>query len=147
MVYRLVSKTNDHNGHEGSSPSRGTRHSLNSAAVRYRLVPDTLYMKTLNQLRDETNRITQAMPGVEKWTIHNRLVELMEEVGELANAIQTDEGFKTKKRKKSEVVDSVCDVMFELLNIAAYYKVDLDHEYPQVLKYIDERRKSGEFDH
>ena len=86
------------------------------------------------------------MPNIKAWTIFNRLTELMEEVGELANAIQTDEGFKSKNRKKSDVTDSVCDVMFELLLIADYYKMDLDKWYPKVLKQIDERRKSGEFD-
>lgn len=85
------------------------------------------------------------MPDNKGWTIHNRLAELMEEVGELANAIQTDEGFKSKKRKKSELIDSVCDVLFELLSIAAHYKVNLDTEYPKVLKQIDTRRKNGEF--
>lgn len=102
---------------------------------------------TLNQLKTETKNVADAMPNKNKWTIHNRLVELMEEVGELANAIQTEEGFKSKKRKKSEVIDSVCDSLFELLLIADHYKIDLDKEYPAVLKQIDDRRKSGEFDH
>lgn len=103
-------------------------------------------MKSLNQLRDETQKVTSQMPGNKNWTIHNRFVELAEEVGELGNAIQTDEGFKSKKRKKSELVDSVCDVLFEVFAIAAHYKVDLDKEYPKVLKQINDRRKSGEFD-
>ena len=102
---------------------------------------------SLNEHRDNTEKVTGKIPQNKPWTIHNRVVELMEEVGELSNAIQTDEGFKSKKRKKSDLVDSVCDVLFEILNIAAYYKVDLDKEYPKVLKFIDNRRKSGEFDH
>ena len=101
---------------------------------------------SLNQFIKETEKVTSKIPS-KNWTIHTRFVELVEEVGELANAIQTDEGFKSKKRKKSELIDSVCDVLFEILNIAAYYKIDLDKEYPLVLKQIDNRRKSGEFDH
>lgn len=81
------------------------------------------------------------------WTIHNRFTELVEEVGELANAIQTDEGFKSKKRKKSEVINSVCDILFELFQIAHHYNIDLDKEYPLVLEEIETRRKSGEFEH
>ncbi len=104
-------------------------------------------MKTLNQLKSETAKVARKMPNPKPWTIHNRLVEPMEEVGELANAIQTDEGFKSKNRKKSEVVDSICDTMYELLLIANHYKVDLDKEYPRVLKQIDQRRKDGEFNH
>lgn len=101
---------------------------------------------SLNEHRDATEKITSKMPNG-NWSIHNRFAELIEEVGELANAIQTDEGYKSKKRKKSDLVDSVCDVLFEVFNIAAHYKVDLDKEYPKVLKFIDNRRKSGEFDH
>ncbi len=102
---------------------------------------------SLNEHRDRTEKVTNRIPQNLPWTIHNRMVELMEEVGELANAIQTDEGYKSKKRKKSDLVDSICDVLFEVLNIAAHYKVDLDKEYPKVLKFINGRRKSGEFDH
>lgn len=102
---------------------------------------------SLNEHLKETKRVTSKMPGNETWSIHNRFTELVEEVGELANAIQTDEGFKTKKRKKSDLIDSICDVLFEVFNIAAHYKVDLDREYPKVLKQIDSRRKLGEFDH
>jgi len=102
---------------------------------------------SLNEHRDKTEKVTNQIPQVKTWSIHNRMVELMEEVGELSNAIQTDEGYKSKKRKKSDLVDSVCDVLFEVFNIAAHYKVDLDKEYPKVLKFIDNRRKSGEFDH
>ena len=108
--------------------------------------PPTMKQLTLNKALEATKRVNKKMPN-SNWTIHNRFTELVEEVGELANAIQTDEGFKSKKRKKSEVVDSVCDVLFELLLIAAYYKIDLEKEYPKVLKHIDGRRKAGEFDH
>lgn len=104
-------------------------------------------MKTLNQLKLETSKVAKNMPNLKPWTIHNRLAELIEEVGELSNAIQTDEGFKSKNRKKSDVTDSVCDVLFEILLIADYYKIDLDKSYPEVLEQIDDRRKSGEFDH
>lgn len=101
---------------------------------------------TLNQLIKATHKVASRLPN-ENWTIHTRFVELVEEVGELANAIQVDEGFKSKKRKKSEVINSVCDILFEILNIASYYKIDLTKEYPEVLREIDQRRKSGEFDH
>lgn len=102
---------------------------------------------SLNEHRDNTDDVAAGMPNPLPWTVHNRVVELMEEVGELANAIQTEEGYKSKKRKKSDIVDSVCDVLYEVFCIAAYYKIDLDKEYPNVLKHIDDRRKSGEFDH
>jgi NTP pyrophosphatase (non-canonical NTP hydrolase) len=100
----------------------------------------------LNEAITKTKQVADKMPPP-KWGAHQRFVELVEEVGELANAIQTQEGYKTRKRKKSEVVNSVCDCLYELLLVAEIYDIDLEKEYPEVLKEIDGRRKKGEFDH
>jgi len=100
----------------------------------------------LNEAIRETKKVAENMPG-EKWGIYQRFCDLAEEVGELANAIQVKEGWKTAKRSKSEVVDSICDVLYELLLIADYFNVNLEIEYPKVLEEIDKRRKKGEFDH
>lgn len=100
---------------------------------------------TLNEAKKETKAVAERIRN-KNWTIHTRFVELVEEVGELANAIQTEEGFKSKKRKKSDVTNSICDILFEIMMIADYYKIDLNKEYPEVLKEIDERNKNGDFD-
>lgn len=102
---------------------------------------------TLNQAIKETIEVALKMPNKKKWQVHNNFAAMVEEVGELANAIQVEEGFKSKKRKKSEIADSICDILYELFRIAKWYKVDLDKEYPLVLKQIDNRRKRGDFDH
>lgn len=100
----------------------------------------------LNEAVRETKRVADKMPPP-KWGVYQRFVDLVEEVGELANAIQTKEGFKTSRRVRSEIVNSICDISYELFLLAALYDVDLDREYPKVLKEIDERRQKGEFDH
>lgn len=102
---------------------------------------------TLNELKIKTHEIASQMPNNKEWDVHHRFVELVEEVGELANAIQTEEGYKSSKRKKSDVTNSVCDILFEILLIADHYNIDLDKEYPAVLQEIDMRRKNGDFDH
>ena len=102
---------------------------------------------TLNQAIKETERVCRKFPNPKKWTTHHRLAELVEEVGELANAIQTTEGYKSSKRKKSEVTDSICDILYEVLMMASMYNVDLDKEYPKVLKQLEKRIKAGEFNH
>ncbi|HSX08540.1 MAG TPA: hypothetical protein VLF93_00100 [Candidatus Saccharimonadales bacterium] len=102
--------------------------------------------QTLNEYKKSTKDVADKIKN-NNWTIHTRFVELVEEVGELANAIQTEEGFKSKKRKKSDVTNSVCDILFEIMLIADHYNIDLDCEYPAVLKEIDERNKNGDFDH
>jgi NTP pyrophosphatase (non-canonical NTP hydrolase) len=99
----------------------------------------------LTEAVKETKKVAAKMP--KQYTVYQRLTELLEEAGELANAIQTTEGFKPVSRRKSDLVNSVCDVLFELLLIAGIYNVDLDKEYPKVLEEIDSRRKEGEFDH
>lgn len=102
---------------------------------------------TLNQAIRETEKVCQKFPNPKKWTSHNRFAALVEEVGELANAIQTTEGYKSNKRKKSEIADSVCDILYEVFMMASVYKVDLDKEYPNVLKQFEKRIKSGEFNY
>ena len=102
---------------------------------------------TLNQAIKETEKVCRKFPNLKKWNSHHRFAELVEEVGELANAIQTTEGYKSNKRRKSEVVDSICDILYEVLMMASMYNVDLDKEYPKVLKQLEKRIKAGEFDH
>lgn len=101
----------------------------------------------LNQAIKETEKVCEKFPSPKKWASHQRLAELMEEVGELANAIQTTEGYKSKKRQKSEITDSVCDILYEVFIMASVYNVDLDKEYPKVLKQLEKRIKNGEFNH
>lgn len=102
---------------------------------------------TLNQAVKETIKVASKIPNKKRWSVYNNFAAMVEEVGELGNAIQVTEGFKSKKRKRSEIADSLCDILYELFRIAKWYNVDLDKEYLLVLKQIDNRRKKGEFDH
>ena len=80
-----------------------------------------------------------------KWTPEAMLVDLTEEVGELANSILVKEGFKNKKRAKADLVDSICDALFDLYMIAEHYGIDVEKEYGKVLEQLQLRIKSGEF--
>ena len=100
----------------------------------------------LNEAIKKTRMVNNKMPG-KKWGIYQRFNDLVEEVGELSNAVQVKEGWKTKNRSKSELIDSLCDVLYSLFLMADHYKIDLDREYPKILKEIDKRRQKGEFDH
>lgn len=102
----------------------------------------------LNQAIKETEKVCKKFPKSPKeWTSHHRFAELVEEIGELANAIQTKEGYKSPKRKKSEINDSICDILYEVFMMASTYRVDLDKEYPKVLKQLEERIKRDDFNH
>lgn len=100
----------------------------------------------LNEAVAETKKVKDKMPG-KPWGIYQRLNDLVEETGELANAIQVKEGWKTKNRAKAELVNSVCDVLYSILLIAELYNIDLEKEYPDVLGEIEGRIKKGDFDH
>ncbi|MBN2330379.1 MAG: hypothetical protein JXC85_01060 [Candidatus Aenigmarchaeota archaeon] len=80
-----------------------------------------------------------------EWKPEVMLTDMAEEVGELANAILVDRGFKSKNRKRAEIIDSLCDIMFDIFMIADFYGVDLGREYGRVLKIMAERIDSGEF--
>ena len=109
------------------------------------LTNELCYHMNINEAVSLTQRVANKMPPP-KWEIYQRFNDLVEEVGELANAIQVEEGYKTKLRKKSELIDSVCDVLFSIFLVASHYKIDLEKEYPKVLKEINDRRERGEFD-
>lgn len=81
----------------------------------------------LNEAVKETKKVKDKMPG-EAWGIYQRFNDLVEEVGELANAIQVTEGWKTKNRAKADLVDSVCDTLYSLFLVADNYKIDLEKE-------------------
>lgn len=91
----------------------------------------------------ETQAVMEAS-GVKRYGIEALVLDLMEEVGELANAILIEEGHKPEKRRRAELVDSVCDVLYDLLRIADHYKIDLEKEYQKVLEQLKERGRKGE---
>lgn len=82
--------------------------------------------------------------GQERWTPNTRFIDLVEEVGELANALLVEHGFKAEKVRRAELIDSICDILFNLLILADHYKVDLNKEYPKVLEHIKERLERGD---
>lgn len=100
--------------------------------------------KSLKELTDLTMEISNKFPG-KKWSKEARLIDLMEEVGELSNAVLVKEGYKNQKRAKAELEDSFCDVLYDLLILSKEYKVDLESEYLKMLEALEKRVKKREF--
>src|SRR4030042_4481974 len=74
----------------------------------------------------------------------DHLIDLVEEVGELAQAMQISSGRKltndmAKQRTRDDVMDGVCDVLFELIRLADALPIDLEKENPKILRQIEER--------
>ena len=101
-------------------------------------------MSSLKDLSKKTLKISKTFGGPE-WSAEARLIDLMEEVGELSNAILVKEGYKNKKRAKAELEDSLCDVLYELLILSELYGIDLEREYVNKLKRLEQRIKQREF--
>lgn len=104
---------------------------------------------TLKQLIKDTNEVAERFP--KKFGKRDNFIDLVEEVGELAQAIMISEGWKTtndpsKQRTIEDVKDALGDVMFQIIRIAEQYEVDLAEEYPKVLAHLRGRLDSGEFE-
>ena len=72
------------------------------------------------------------------WPPLAMLSALIEEVGELAKEINHLEGYKPKRNKNEDVQigEELADVLYALVCIANYYKIDLSDElYNVINKY------------
>jgi NTP pyrophosphatase (non-canonical NTP hydrolase) len=101
----------------------------------------------LNEAVRRTEEVAEAIERKrgKRWDAKTRLIDLMEEAGELANAVLVEQGNKPLRRKKSDLVDSVCDVLFAVFMMANVYDIDLEKEYLKVLDHIKERDRKGDF--
>jgi NTP pyrophosphatase (non-canonical NTP hydrolase) len=101
----------------------------------------------LNKAIEKTKKVSDDMisHGAKEWDTKTRFTGLVEEVGELANAILLEHKDKPEVVRRAELIDSICDVLFMLLRIAEAYDIDLNKEYPKVLEHIRMRFKDGKY--
>ncbi len=99
----------------------------------------------LQEIQKITKKIVKKFPG-KQWKVEVRTLDLVEEIGELCNAILIKEGHKGKKRAKADLADSLVDILFDLVLLADIYKVDLNKEYSKMIREIIKRQKEKEFD-
>ncbi|MFX0002236.1 MAG: nucleotide pyrophosphohydrolase [Candidatus Hodarchaeota archaeon] len=69
------------------------------------------------------------------WPPLAMLSAIIEEIGELAKEINHLEGYKPKKHNDEEnkLGEELADVLYALICIANYYKIDLNHELDNVI--------------
>ena len=67
------------------------------------------------EARDRTLKVVSRIEELtgKNWGPQTRFIDLVEEVGELANAILIKENLKHEKRKRSDVADSLSDIIYE----------------------------------
>jgi len=100
---------------------------------------------TIKKLQTQTKTIAQKFP--KEFDKKTRFIDLVEEIGELANAILIAEKDKPKNRafQLDGLKDSLCDVLADILLLASDYNIDLDIEYQKMLQQLEERITKGEF--
>ena len=104
---------------------------------------------TLKKLIDRTMTLDRRFP--KQYSKEEGFMDLVEEVGELAQAMLISSGAKftndpTKQRSIEDVEDALCDVLFQVIRLAELHGIDLTISYPKVLNHIEERFTKGEFD-
>lgn len=98
----------------------------------------------MKNLINKVIKISKKFP--KKLSKEERFIQLVEEVGELANAIATTEGHKSRKCARAGLKDSFADVLFDLILLANLYGVDLEKETKAMLKRLQKRIKDKEFE-
>ena len=75
------------------------------------------------------------------WPPLSMLASIVEEVGELAREINDMEGYKKKKatEKKKNLGLELADIIFSIICIANYYKIDLEKAFSEVIEKYTER--------
>lgn len=101
-------------------------------------------MKENNSLNEIQNKINEwILKHGGYWSPLSMLSAIMEELGELAKVINYLEGFKPKKsnEKISHTVlgEELADLLFSIICVANYYKIDLNEQINNVLKKYSKR--------
>ena len=102
----------------------------------------------MKKLVDETKRIANGFGKI--FDKRDRMLDLVEEVGELAQAMLIVDGRKVtsdpdKKRTVVDVADALADILFDLIMLADDYGIELEEEYVGMLDRLEKRIKRGEF--
>jgi NTP pyrophosphatase (non-canonical NTP hydrolase) len=96
--------------------------------------------KTLEEFQVEIEEWIQKNGGY--WPPLSMLSAIMEEVGELAREINSLEGHKPKKsteKRGSNLGEELADLIFSVICLANYYKIDLSGKLKNVLSKYSKR--------
>lgn len=99
--------------------------------------------QSFSDLKQRALTLSKQFPH--QWDAKTHFVDLVEEVGELGNAILVDGGDKSEKRRRSDLRDSIADVLFELILMADECDVDLEKELKEMLDGLEKRLANSEY--
>lgn len=85
-----------------------------------------------------------------QYSKQDRVMDLMEELGELSQAVLVVEKKKitnnpNKQKTTADIADALADMLYAMIMLADQYQIDLPAEYEQVLEQFQKRIAKGEF--
>lgn len=89
-------------------------------------------MSTLKELMAAAAEVNREF--ARPWDGRARMINAIEELGELANSVMVAEGYKDPRRGKVGVPVALAGVLYEVLNLANHYQVDLEAIFKQELE-------------
>ncbi len=76
--------------------------------------------------------------------IENRMLDLFNEIGEVAKEINKMSAYGTKKAEfREEIIEELGDVFYSLITVANYYDVDLGKSLDLVIEKYQNRIEKG----
>jgi NTP pyrophosphatase (non-canonical NTP hydrolase) len=94
----------------------------------------------ISDMVERTRKVTTLFDEVvpRTWGIEAMMVELVGEVGTLADEIMLQEGYRaTRKADPLRLEDELTDVLFMLVRVADYYHIDLERAYVTMLEMTE----------
>ncbi len=96
----------------------------------------------------KTKKISAQFP--QQYQKHEYFMDMVEEVGELAQAMLIVDKRKTtndptKQKSIEDIADALADVLINVFMLAEAYKIDLPQEYSEMLNRLQKRVDNGEF--
>jgi len=106
------------------------------------------HQSNFQELIENTRNLAVQFPN--HYIKQDRLLDAMEEMGELAQAMLIVEKRKTtndpsKQRTTKDIADGLCDLLYNLILLADDYQIDFTLEYRDMLSRLQHRINQGEF--
>jgi NTP pyrophosphatase (non-canonical NTP hydrolase) len=78
------------------------------------------------------------------WSPLSMISAIIEELGEVAREVNSLEGYKPKKLNSLNVNlgQEMADLLFSIICLANYYKIDLGQEFEETIKKYSERNST-----
>ncbi|QEE14825.1 MazG nucleotide pyrophosphohydrolase domain-containing protein [Promethearchaeum syntrophicum] len=97
---------------------------------------------TIKEIQELVDDLIQTMNGY--WPPLAMLASVTEELGELAREINALEKIKIKKSSeiKKNIGEELADLLFSIICISNFYKIDINSEFKQVMEKYQKRDKN-----